>query len=219
MQLTLAQPCSLIRLLLLLTNLFFWKHVSSEPNVLSTAELYDHALEQAHSNSDTSLDIYHEFNVKFAKASWLNDRLPTVCHTASIWTPTNIKQFHETKAEDILKAVISISRAWDYPLLHLVLRTAFLPKASNNMLQRTNDLKNGIIILLEDLEIILSRMKPGAIENDYPHWSGLREFQSSDEDTQLFAMYNLLRCLQRDTQKVESYLKALKYQVIFKNNY
>nr|XP_042134688.1 prolactin-3B1-like [Peromyscus maniculatus bairdii] len=117
------------------------------------------------------IEWYHFFqNVKFAKASWLKDRVPSVCHTASIWTPESIKQLRETKTEDILKAVIIILRAWDYPLIHLVLATTILPtvSASNNMLQRINVVKNGIIGLLEGLEIILSRTQPGVIV-DYPH--------------------------------------------------
>ncbi|XP_052584471.1 prolactin-3D4-like [Peromyscus californicus insignis] len=173
-----------MHLLLLLTNLLLWEHVSSKSNLLlSTEDLY-HVVEQAHTNYGMSADIYHEFT------------------------------------EDVLKAVIIILRAWDYPLIHLVLATTILPtaSASNNMLQRINDVKNGIIGLLEGLEIILSRTQPGVIV-DYPHCSGQREFQSSDEDTRLFAMYNLCRCLKRDTQKVESYLKIVKDRVIFKDNY
>lgn len=86
-------------------------------------------------------------------------------------------------------------------------------------MQRINDVKNEIIELLGGLEILLSRTQPGAVEYYQPSWSGLRELQSSDEDTQLFVMYNLCGCLKRDTQKVESYLKVLKNRVIFKENY
>ncbi|OBS71791.1 hypothetical protein A6R68_13632, partial [Neotoma lepida] len=145
-------------LLVLLTNLLLRENVSSK-TLLSTEDLYHHVVEQAHTNYDMSADIYHEFNVNFAKERWLKDRVPSVCHTASNWTPETTKQVHETKTEDILKAVITISRAWDYPLIHLVLATTALPtaSASNNMLQRTNDVKNGIIGLLEGLEIIFSR--------------------------------------------------------------
>ncbi|XP_057643036.1 prolactin-3D4-like [Chionomys nivalis] len=206
-------------LLLLLANLLLWENVCSTPDVLSTKDLYDHVVEQSHTNYDMSADIYHEFNVKFAKASWLNEKVPIECHTASITTPENIKQIRETKTEDLLKTVIAMSRAWDYPLIHLILATAALPTESNEMMQRISDVKHGIIELLKGLEILLSRTQPGAIENFPPHWSGLRELQSSDEDTHLFVMYNLCRCLKRDTQKVESYLKVLKARVIFKENY
>ncbi|XP_038190227.1 prolactin-3D4-like [Arvicola amphibius] len=206
-------------LLLLLANLLLWENVSSTPDILSIKDLYDHVVERSHTNYDISADIYHEFNIKFAKASWLNDKVPIECHTASIRTPRNFKQIRETKTEDLLKAVMAISRAWDYPLIHLILATAALPTDANEMLQRINGVKNGIIELLDGLEILLSRTQPGAVENYPPHWSGLRELQSSDEDTHLFVMYNLYRCLKRDTQKVESYLKILKNRVIFKENY
>ncbi|CAO2595577.1 Prl3d4 [Lemmus lemmus] len=145
-------------LLLLLASLLLWENVSSTPDVLSTKDLYDHVVEQSHTNYEMSADIYHEFNVKFAKASWLNDKVPIECHTASIRTPQNMKEIRETKTEDFLKAVMAISRAWDYPLIHLILATAALPTKSNEMLQRMNDVKNGIIELLEGLDILLSRV-------------------------------------------------------------
>ncbi|KAH0506768.1 Prolactin-3D4 [Microtus ochrogaster] len=149
-------------LLLLLANLLLWENVSSTPDVLSTKDLYDHVVEQSHTNYDMSADIYHEFNIKFAKASWLNDKVPIECHTASITTPENIKQIRATKTEDLLKAVIAISRAWDYPLIHLILATAALPTESNEMMQRINDVKHGIIELLKGLEVLLSRPPPSA---------------------------------------------------------
>lgn len=44
------------------------------------------------------IESYHFFqNVKFAKVSWLNDKVPIECHTASIRTPQNFKQIRETK--------------------------------------------------------------------------------------------------------------------------
>lgn len=44
------------------------------------------------------IESYHFFqSVKFAKASWLNDKVPIECHTASVRTPQNIKQIRETK--------------------------------------------------------------------------------------------------------------------------
>ncbi|KAF3815365.1 hypothetical protein GH733_016747 [Mirounga leonina] len=60
---------------------------------------------------------------------------------------------------------------------------------------------------------------PGVKENEvYSVWSGLPSLQMADEDTRLFAFYNLLHCLRRDSHKIDNYLKLLKCRIVYDSN-
>ncbi|XP_050999216.1 prolactin-3D4-like isoform X1 [Acomys russatus] len=205
-------------LLLLMSNLLLWEHVASRPSTsVSTEDLYHRVVEQSHNTYIMAADIYSEFDLNFAKRSWLTDRMPTVCHTASIHTPENREEVHETKTEDLLVSIANITRAWIRPLKYLASEVAALPGASATMLKTANDLKERNADLLVGLKTILGRIKPGFAVNGSPTWSGLKDLKSSDEDTRLFAFYNNLRCLKRDMNKVDSFLKVLRCRVVFNN--
>ncbi|OBS67782.1 hypothetical protein A6R68_03677, partial [Neotoma lepida] len=145
-------------MLLLVSNLFLWEHVTSKPTgSVSSEDLYHRAVQQSHTTYGLAADIYQEFDLKFFRRSWFRTRIPSVCHTASIHTPESREEVHETKSQ---------------------------------------------------IEVE---------ENAYPAWSGLADLQSSDEDTHLFAFYSLVRCLKRDTHKIDTYLKVLRCRVVFNN--
>ncbi|OBS71250.1 hypothetical protein A6R68_00209 [Neotoma lepida] len=113
--------------------------------------------------------------------------------------------------------MINISHAWEEPLKHLVSAVPTLPGASNDMLKKANAVKDRNHVLQEGMKTILSRSQIEVEENAYPTWSGLADLQSSDEDTHLFAFYSLVRCLKRDTHKIDTYLKVLRCRVVFNN--
>ncbi|KAL6088986.1 hypothetical protein STEG23_021143 [Scotinomys teguina] len=126
--------------------------------------------------------------------------------------------YHEF-TEDLLKTMINISHAWEEPMKHLISAVPTLQKASDKMLKTANALKDRIHVLIEGIEIILSRSQNGQNEvqkDAYPAWSGLEDLNSSDEDTHLFAFYTLVRCLRRDTHKIDAYLKYLRCREVFK---
>ncbi|XP_038190229.1 prolactin-3D1-like [Arvicola amphibius] len=219
MQLTSTFPGSAVMcMMLLVSSLLLWEHAASKPTgVVSTEDLYDRVVEQSHTTYNLAADIYHEFDSNFFKITWFPKRMPRLCHTASIHTPESRQEVNETKTEDLLKAIINITNAWEEPLKHLVSAVTSLPKPSDNMLKTANTLKHKNLVLLEGLKTILNRTKIVYEENDSPVWSGLSEIQSADEDTQLFAFYNLVRCLRRDTHKIDTFLKVLRGRVIYNN--
>ncbi|KAL1765334.1 prolactin-3D4 isoform X1, partial [Sigmodon hispidus] len=205
-------------MLLLLPNLLFGENVVSKPTVMvSTEDLYNRVVEQSHITYNLAADVFHEFDVKFFKRSWFTHRGPRLCHTASIPTPGSLAEINETNTEDLLKAIINISLAWEEPLKHLVSALAALPGGFDEMVKIASNVKDRNRVLLEGLETILSRNQTEVEENAYPAWSGLDDLQSSDEDTHLFAMYMLCRCLKRDTHKIDTYLKVLRCRVAHKN--
>ncbi|XP_060228602.1 prolactin-3D4-like [Meriones unguiculatus] len=220
MRVTLTLPGSGMYLLLLVSNVLLWENVASNPTTLvSIEDLYHRVVEQSHNTYIVAADIYREFDLNFAKRSWLRDRIPSMCHTSSIHTPEDRKQVHETTTVDLLKAILNVTYAWEEPVKHLLPAVTALPGVSDNMMKKAVDMKGKIHILVEGIETILNRTEtePGFDGNDYPAWTGLEDLKSSDEDTRLFTIYNLCRCLRRDTHKVDSYLKVLRCRVVFKN--
>uniref|UniRef100_A0A6I8NUE2 Prolactin n=1 Tax=Ornithorhynchus anatinus TaxID=9258 RepID=A0A6I8NUE2_ORNAN len=62
-------------------------------------------------------------------------------------------------------------------------------------------------------------VRPGETGSDvFSTWSGLPALQKADEDSRLFAFYNLLHCLRRDSHKIDNYLKLLKCRLIHNSN-
>ncbi|XP_057643037.1 prolactin-3D1-like [Chionomys nivalis] len=217
MQLTMTLPSSAgMCVLLIVSSLLLWEHAASKPTgVVSTKDLYDRVVEQSHTTYGLAADIYHEFHVKFFKGSWFTERMPRICHTASIHTPESRQEVNETKTEDLLKAIVNITNAWEEPLKHLVSAMPSLPKPSDNMLKTANAVKDKNLVLLQGLKTILNRTQIVYEETDSPVWSGLSDLKSADEDTQAFAFYSLVRCLKRDTHKIDTFLKVLRCRVVF----
>ncbi|XP_028639188.1 prolactin-3D4-like isoform X2 [Grammomys surdaster] len=224
MQLTLTLSGSGMQLLLLVSNLLLWENVASNPIAsVSTEDLYHRLVEQTHNTFILAADVHSEFDLNFVKSrmsSWLKDRIFPLCHTASIHTPESRKQVHEIKTDELLKAMINVSISWEEPLNHLVSAVTALPGASVSMQKKAVALKDKNLLILEGLQTIYNRTQDNVEENKnfgYPAWSGLEDLQSSDEDTHLFAIYNLCRCIKRDMHKIDSYLKVLRCRVVFNN--
>ncbi|XP_016834901.1 prolactin-3B1-like [Cricetulus griseus] len=189
-------------------NLFFWQHVTSPPNPqMPTGSLYQPVVELSHYTHDLASKVFIEFNMKFGRRQNL---MLSTCHTASIFTPENNEQVHQTKSEDLLKMTISVLQAWEVPPKHMVAAVAVLPDASDVIQSRTKELEERVLGLLEGLKTILNRVHPGAVENDYTFWSGWSDLQSSDGATRYFALSNLYHCFHKDSHKVDNYLKVLK---------
>uniref|UniRef100_A0A8C2M8K9 Prolactin-3D4-like n=1 Tax=Cricetulus griseus TaxID=10029 RepID=A0A8C2M8K9_CRIGR len=218
MQLTLTLPRSGMCMLLLVSTLLLWEHVASKPSGLMSIEaLYNRVVEYSHITYVLAADIYREFDLNFFKRSWFTDRTLSLCHTASIYTPETRQEVHDTKTEDLLKAIVNITHSWEEPLKHLLSAVPTLQGASDNMLKSANAVKERNHILLEGIEAILNRTQVEIEDDAYPDWSGLSDLQSSDEETRLFEFFNLCRCLRRDTHKVDTFLKVLRCRFVYNN--
>ncbi|CAO2595579.1 Prl3d4 [Lemmus lemmus] len=205
-------------MLLLVSSLLLCEHAASKPTVfVSTKDLYERVVEQSHTTYGLAADIYSEFDSNFFKSSWFTKRMPKICHTASIHTPESRQEVHEIKTEDLLKAIVNITHAWEEPLKHLVSAVPSLPKPSDSMLKTVNSVKDRNHVLHDGLKTLLNRTQTVYEETDSPVWSGLSDLKSTDEDTQLFAFYSLVRCLKRDTHKIDTFLKVLRCRVVFNN--
>ncbi|XP_017655472.1 prolactin-3B1-like [Nannospalax galili] len=194
------------------------ENVVTLPQVqLSTKDLYDRLVVQSHDNHDLALQVYSEFTQKFMKVSWLQYRKPIPCHTASIPTPDSREQVHNTKTEDILKVTISTFHAWKDAMKDLVPAVVALEGASDAMLSRVKAVQEKNEVLLEGMKVILSKEYPGIEEGAYPAWTGQADLKSPNEDTRHFALFNVIRCLSRDTHRADNYLKVLRCREVYSN--
>ncbi|XP_021516143.1 prolactin-3B1-like [Meriones unguiculatus] len=219
MQLSLTLPCFTGTFLLLaVSNVLLWEPVTSSPQYgVSTGSLYERVVRWSHITHDLASKVFIEFDMKYGR-TWNQYPMFSPCHTASIPTPENSEQVHQTKSQDLLKAAISVLLAWEEPLKLMVPAVAALPGVSDTLLSRTKELEERILGLQEGLSTILSRVQPGDVERDYTFWSGWSDLQSSDEANRFSALRTLYRCVRRDTHKVDNFIKVLKCRDVHNNN-
>nr|XP_060470555.1 prolactin [Panthera onca] len=141
------------------------------------------------------------------------------CHTSSLSTPEDKEQAQQIHHEDLLNVILRVLRSWNDPLYHLVTEVRGLHEAPDAILSRAIEIEEQNRRLLEGMEKIVHQVHPGVRENEvYSVWSGLPSLQMADEDSRLFAFYNLLHCLRRDSHKIDSYLKLLKCRIVYDSN-
>ncbi|XP_049998349.1 prolactin-3C1-like [Alexandromys fortis] len=207
MQLALTHPCSWMGLLLLVSSLLLWEHVTStSDDQMTNEELYYKLLSISHHTRIVSRQMYKILDKKLAKGRLFRDSRNNTCHTTSIST--------SKKTEDLLKVIINVSSTWKYPLKLLPPATLTHLGSYDGMLARAIEVNFGNQEVLKGAKILLSRIQPGFEENDYTNWPELKQLRSSNEDTHLLAFYKLFYCLHQDTKKVDRYLKSLRCRVI-----
>ncbi|XP_031215138.1 prolactin-like [Mastomys coucha] len=222
----LSQPCSWVLQVLLVSNLFLWENIYSMPMCfdmeeyieIPIEELFDSAIVMAQYTSNLTRQISEEFDANFVHSLGYKARNFSTCHTTLLATPASNEQIQQTKSDVLLKMMISISRAWYHPLKQLVRALATLEGACKTILLKVIEVEETNQKFLEEIKAILVRIHPGAEENIYPAWMGLADVRSADEDTRHFALSNLLHCLDSDTDKIATYLEALKCSIIHNNN-
>ncbi|KAH0506760.1 Prolactin [Microtus ochrogaster] len=170
--------------LLLLSNLL-WEYVIPMPmclyvegyNELSMEEIFDRAIVMAQYTYNLTTQMSEEFDENFSESLWYKARNSSTCHTASLATPEDSEQIQQTQSDDLLKVMISISRAWYHPLEHLVRSVAALKGACETMLSKVKEVEKKNEELLEEMKRILVRnLHPamdGDRERDTHHSNGL----------------------------------------------
>ncbi|XP_006909293.1 prolactin isoform X1 [Pteropus alecto] len=218
---------SLLLLLLLVSNLLLCKSVDSLPICSSGAvncqvslrDLFDRAVVLSHYIHNLSSEMFNEFDKRYAQGRGFITKTINSCHTSSLSTPEDKEQAQQINHEDLLNLVLRVLRSWNDPLYHLVTEVRGMQEAPDAILSRAIEIEEQNKQLLEGMEKIVGQVHPGVKENEvYSVWSGLPSLQMADEDTRLFAFYNLLHCLRRDSHKIDNYLKLLKCRIIYNSN-
>ncbi|XP_028638155.1 prolactin-like [Grammomys surdaster] len=225
MQPVLSQPCSWMLQVLLMSNVLLWENVYSMPvcfdmegyNDIPILELFDSAIFTAQYISNLTTQMAEEFDTKFAHSLGYRAKNFSTCHATSLATPANVEQIQQTQSDVLLKIMISISRAWYYPLKQLVRVVAILEGAYETLLLKVKEVKEANQDILEEIKAILIRVHPGAEEKVYTASMALADVRSTNEDIRRFVVSNLLHCLDSDIDKVATYLEVLKCRIIQNN--
>ncbi|XP_021071711.1 prolactin-like [Mus pahari] len=226
MQPVLSQPHSWMLQVLLASTLLLWENVYSMPmcfdmegyNEIPIEELLDSAIFMAQHISNLTTQMSEEFDANFVHSLGYKARNSSNCHTTSHATPESNEQIQQTQSDVLLKMMISISRSWYHPLKQLVRVLATLEGACKTMLLKVIEVMETNQEILGELKAILVRVHPGAEESVYAAWMGLADVRSADDNTHYIALSNILHCLDSDTDKVATYLEALKCRIIHNNS-
>ncbi|XP_007950297.1 prolactin [Orycteropus afer afer] len=222
-----SQKGSLWLLLLVVSNLLLCKSVASVPICsngtvncqMSLQDLFDRAVVLSHYIHNLSTEMFFEFDKRYGQGKGFITKAINSCHTSSLSTPEDKDQAQQTHHEELLSLVLSVLRSWNDPLYHLVSEVRGMQEAPEAILSKAIEIEEQNKRLLEGMEKIIGQVQPGAKENEvYSVWSGLPSLQMGDEDSRLLGFYNLLRCLRRDSHKIDSYLKLLKCRIIYNSN-
>nr|XP_004668440.2 prolactin-like isoform X2 [Jaculus jaculus] len=214
-------------LLLVVWNLLFCQNVHSLPICPSGAancqvslrDLFDRVVMLSHYIHSLSSEMFIDFDKRYAQGRGFIAKAINSCHTSSLATPEDKEQAQQIPPEILLKLILSMLYAWNDPLYQLVTEVGGMQEAPDAMLSRAKEIEIQNRRLLEGIEKIVGQVHPGVKENDvFSVWSQLPSLQAADEDSRLFAFYNLLHCLRRDSHKVDNYLKLLKCRIIYDNN-
>uniref|UniRef100_A0A8C6REE2 Prolactin n=2 Tax=Nannospalax galili TaxID=1026970 RepID=A0A8C6REE2_NANGA len=212
-------------LLLVVSNLLFCQNVHPLPICpsgdckMSLQDMFDRLVMLSHYIHSLSSEIFIEFDQRYAQGRGFIAKAINGCHTSSLPTPEDKEQAQQIPPEVLLKLVISLLHAWNDPLYQLVTEVGGIHEAPDGMVSRAKEIEAQIKQLLEGIQKIIGQVHPGANENEiYSVWAQLPSLQAADEESRLFAFYNLLHCLRRDSHKVDNYLKILKCRIVYQNN-
>uniref|UniRef100_Q9PSP8 Prolactin, XPRL-II (Fragments) n=1 Tax=Xenopus laevis TaxID=8355 RepID=Q9PSP8_XENLA len=90
-------------------------------------------------------------------------------------------------------STVDLFDSWNDPLLHMVAEVQDIREAPDTILWKAVEVEEQTKRLLEGMERIVGRIHPFDLENDVNSlWSGIPAAQSADENSRLFAFYNLL---------------------------
>ncbi|KAM4834954.1 prolactin [Thomomys bottae] len=214
-------------LLLLVSNLLLCQNVASLPLCsggtvncqVSLRDLFERAVILSHYIHNLSSEMFSEFYRQYGEGRGFITRAITSCHTSTLSTPEDKEQAQQIQSEQLLNMIRSILLSWNAPLYYLVNEVRGMEEGSDAILSRAAEIEEQNKRLLEGMEKIVRQVHPGVKESEsYSVWPGLSSVQMADEDARLFAYYNLLRCLRRDSHKIDNYLKLLKCRIVYDSN-
>uniref|UniRef100_A0A8I6G4S5 Prolactin family 7, subfamily a, member 1 like, pseudogene n=1 Tax=Rattus norvegicus TaxID=10116 RepID=A0A8I6G4S5_RAT len=217
-------------LLLVVSSLLLWENVASVPlrssetddDTLSIKELFDHAMILSKNISDLNMELHRIF-VSTPLTSLLflfllllrvNGQNLTYYHKYSIKTPEDIDEAQKVISVNFPYVILIRMQAWNETFRNIINLLEDMPVMGDHILPIFKNIKTKNGELLEDTKSIFSHFY-GTTENvdDCTLWSGLEDFQSSDEESQFLSLCKLSYCLHVDIHTADLYLQLLKCMV------
>ncbi|NXS37368.1 PRL protein, partial [Pomatostomus ruficeps] len=185
---------------------------------LSLEELFDRAVKLSHYIHFLSSEMFNEFDERYAQGRGFIAKAVNSCHTASLTTPEDKEQAQQIHATNTFISVIKYISITHPCVKRVQVRIQDKSKKSDAAPVVLSPPSHSHY-LQKEIRLAHSLVNSGEVGNDiYTPWEGLPSLQLADEDSRLFAFYNLLHCLRRDSHKIDNYLKVLKCRLIHDNN-
>ncbi|ERE77693.1 prolactin [Cricetulus griseus] len=212
-------------LLLVVSNLLFCRNVHPLPICpggncqMPLQELFDRVIMLSHYVYLLSADMFIELDKQYAQDHEFIAKAISDCPTSSLATPEGKEEAQQVPPEVLLNLILSLVHSWNDPLFQLVTEVDGIHEASDAIISRAKEIGEQNKRLLEGIEKILGQAYPAAKGNEfYSVWSQFPSLQGVDEESRDLAIYNKIRCLRRDSHKVDNYLKLLRCRIVHNNN-
>ncbi|XP_031762402.1 prolactin [Xenopus tropicalis] len=114
--------------------------------------------------------------------------------------------------DDLIDLVQKLLRSWNQPLQHLAL------EAPDNMASKVKEVEEHAKILQGGIDRIAGRMQSNLGDDFYPQWFGPLDPRMPKGDSESYALYHLLHCFRRDSNKIDNYLKILRCRMVHASN-
>uniref|UniRef100_A0A803J795 Prolactin, gene 2 n=1 Tax=Xenopus tropicalis TaxID=8364 RepID=A0A803J795_XENTR len=114
--------------------------------------------------------------------------------------------------DDLINLVQKLLRSWNQPLQHLAL------EAPDNMASKVKEVEEHAKILQGGIDRIAGRMQSNLGDDFYPQWFGPLDPRMPKGDSESYALYHLLHCFRRDSNKIDNYLKILRCRMVHASN-
>uniref|UniRef100_A0A8C5QVH2 Prolactin n=1 Tax=Leptobrachium leishanense TaxID=445787 RepID=A0A8C5QVH2_9ANUR len=176
------------------------------------SDLFDRAVRLSHYIQSLSMEMFEDFDQRYSQGHHFIAKVMNNCHTSSLSTPEDKEQALQLQHDNLINIVQTLLRSWNKPLEHLVL------DVPDNMVKKVKEVEEQTKILQGGIDRIASRMHANLEDDYYPQWLGPVDTTIPNGESPLFAVYHLLHCFRRDSNKIDNYLKILRCRMVHANN-
>ncbi|XP_017951271.2 prolactin-2 [Xenopus tropicalis] len=176
------------------------------------SDLFDRAVKLSHYIHSLSTEMYEDLDQRFSQGRQFLGKSMSSCHTSSLSTPEDKDQALQTHHDDLINLVQKLLRSWNQPLQHLAL------EAPDNMASKVKEVEEHAKILQGGIDRIAGRMQSNLGDDFYPQWFGPLDPRMPKGDSESYALYHLLHCFRRDSNKIDNYLKILRCRMVHASN-
>ncbi|OCT70900.1 hypothetical protein XELAEV_18037825mg [Xenopus laevis] len=176
------------------------------------SDLFDRAIKLSHYIHSLSTEMYEDLDQRFSQGRQILGKAMISCHTSSLSTPEDKDQALQTHHDDLINLVQKLLRSWNQPLQHLAL------EAPDNMASKMKEVEEHAKILQGGIDRIAGRMQSNLGDEFYPQWLTPGDSRMPNGDSESYALYHLLHCFRRDSNKIDNYLKILRCRMVHASN-
>nr|XP_020726554.1 chorionic somatomammotropin hormone 2-like [Odocoileus virginianus texanus] len=170
----------------------------------------------SHGMHNLSTIMFNEFEEQYSQSKPEYINATSDCHTNPLHAPEEREKAQQMNNEDLTKWILMLQYLWTVPLIEISNEQRIEKNLSDTIISSAIENIKKCIKLQAILErrfnqIILPVRR--ILSEEHMYWSGYESLVSSDEDVRRSVLYNLLKCLRRDSRKVDMYSKILACRI------